>query len=486
MGYVKKAYRKIFDEIDNRTVLPKGWDKFVKEKAKTQNLIIKHGKNKCTCTYCNNTFLCKKKIGQEAKCPNCHGKYKIKRSNLRYHDFKDYLSILEYIDDTFIIRYFELKTIIDRNHKTHTSAVEFAREIVTDDYYRKIYINDRVAKCQCHIYIYHHDGWSIDVRNWRLYTRNYSLIDNAMVFPNNIKGILKNTEYKYSYIWELVKHVGYVHLPEIVKDTDLFGRIEILTKMGLYNLALKAKEFYGENNFLQLFGVSKEFYPFMKKYNITNRQLEILRLLQEKDISKIRYLEKFCSYWDATQNIEGVAKYVNLNKFIKYAKKHRGKIDISIYKDYLKFAFALGLDLKNNKYAFPNNLKKEHDKLEKQYEIHENELINKAIENRSKLLSINNYKDSKFIIFPAKNMEALQDESKQQKNCVRTYAEDYANGESDIYFMRKVDNPEKSLVTVEVERNRVVQSRIKHNKKPNKMQIKFLNKWKKEVLGKVA
>ena len=138
MGYVKKAYRKIFDEIDNRTELPKGWDKFVKEKAKTQNLIIKHGKNKCTCTCCNNTFLCKKKIGQEAKCPNCHGKYEIKRSNLRYHDFKDYLSILEYIDDTFIIRYFELKTIIDRNHKPHTSAVEFAREIVTDDYYRKV------------------------------------------------------------------------------------------------------------------------------------------------------------------------------------------------------------------------------------------------------------------------------------------------------------------------------------------------------------
>ena len=66
-----------------------------------------------------------------------------------------------------------------------------------------IYINDRVAKCQCHIYIYHHDGWSIDVRNWRLYTRNYSLIDNAMVFPNNIKGILKNTEYKPEYAGKL-------------------------------------------------------------------------------------------------------------------------------------------------------------------------------------------------------------------------------------------------------------------------------------------
>ena len=41
-----------------------------------------------------------------------------------------------------------------------------------------------------------------------------------------------------------------------------------------------------------------------------------------------------------------------------------------------------------------------------------------------------------FIILPAKSVEALENESKQQSNCVRTYSEDYANGSCDIYFMR--------------------------------------------------
>ena len=40
-----------------------------------------------------------------------------------------------------------------------------------------------------------------------------------------------------------------------------------------------------------------------------------------------------------------------------------------MYKDYLRFAKLLGLDLKNNRYAFPKNLKESHDELEKQYEI---------------------------------------------------------------------------------------------------------------------
>ena len=77
--------------------------------------------------------------------------------------------------------------------------------------------------------------------------------------------------------------------------------------------------------------------------------------------------------------------------------------------------------------------------------------------------------DEKFIILPAPNLKALQDESTQQNNCVRTYAEKYANGICDIYFMRNITEPKKSLVTVEVKNNKIVQSRLKHNADPKKM-----------------
>lgn len=484
MGYIKIAYRDILRYLDYYSQLPNGWDEFVKKQEKFHNLIIKSSKNKCHCTNCNHNFISAKKINEEVKCPNCHNKYLIKRNNLRYYEFKDYLSILDNVNNTFVIRYFELKTIIDALHEHHSSVVEFAREIIGTNYYREIFVNERVSKCQCHIYIHHSDFF--DARKWREYTRNYSIIDYSIVFPNNIKKLLKDTEYKYSCIWDIAKHSTYIDLVELLKNKNDISKVEILSKMKLYNLALRANKFKRSGSFQEIFGVSKDFYPFMKRNNITYKQLKLLRLLKEKDINKIRYLEKFIHYGESTSDLEEISNYISLNRFIKYSKMHHRNVKTYLYKDYLRFAKVLGFDLKNNRYAFPKNLIEEHDKLEEQYEIQNKKFINQAIVKRSKKLLANKCQNDKFIIFPAGNLKDLQNESKQQNNCVRTYAEKYAEGTCDIYLMRDVNKPNKSLVTVEVENNKVVQCRIKNNNAPNEKQIQFLQKWERNVLQKVA
>lgn len=483
MGYIKLAHQKILKFIDNYSDMPNGWDKFVNKQAQAHNLIIKSGHNKCFCTNCNHKFISTKKINEETKCPNCHNKYLIKRSNLKYYEFKDYLSILDIVNNTFVVRYFELKTIIDALHEHYSSVVEFAREIISDNYYREVFVNERVSRCQCYIYIHHSSYFNDD--KWRKYTRNYSIIDYSIVFPDNIKKLLKDTEYKYSGIWKIAKHSLYINLVKLIKNKNEISKVELLSKIKLYNLALETSEFKSKGSFQEIFGVSKDYYTFMRRNNITYTQLKILRLLKEKDISKIRYLEKFTNY-GSTYNLEEISKYISLNRFIKYSKMHHRKIDISLYKDYLRFAKCLGFDLKNNRYIFPKNLKEEHDKLEKQYEIQSKEIIKKAIIKRGKELSVNIYKDNKFIIVPACTLKDLQDESKQQKNCVRTYAEKYATGDCDIYFMRDVNKQNKSLVTVEVKNNIIVQSRIKNNCDPNEKQKKFLQKWEQNVLKGVA
>ena len=488
MGYVKVAYKNIFRELDYYSYEPNGWDDFVEKNAIPHNLIIKSNKGKCHCTNCNHNFISNKKINDYVRCPNCKNKYLIKRSNLRYYDFKDYLAILDYVNDTFVIRYYELKTIIDAEHSHNTSVVEFAREIPTNSYYRNVYVNERVAKCQCHIYIYHHDGSYIDETKWRQYTRNYSLIDYAIVFPNNLKQIMENTEFKYSCIWDIAKHSSYMDLSELLRNYNDYSlkKIELLAKLKLYNLALNSKSLSYSGSFQSIFGVSKDYYPFMRRNNITYRQLKILRLLQEKDINKIRYLEKFSSYGDSIYDLEEISEYISLNRFIKYSKMHHRNVKTYLYKDYLRFAKLLGYDLKNNRYAFPKNLREEHDKLEMQYEIQSKKIIQEAISKRGKELSKNKFQNKKYIILPARSLKALQDESKQQSNCVRTYAEKYARGTCDIYFMRDIKKPKKSLVTVEVKNNKVVQSRIKYNNDPNKTQLNFLKTWEDNVLSKVA
>ena len=487
MGYIKAAYQNIFRELDNKE-LPKGWNEFVEKQAKNQSLVIKSRKNKCHCINCNHDFISVKKTNEKVKCPNCHNKYLIKRGNLRHYEFKDYLSILDYVNNTFVIRYFELKTTIDAEHNHHSSVVEFAREFVTNNYYRSVYVNERVAKCQCHIYIYHHNGYYVNPEKWRKYTRNYSLIDNSIVFPNNIKQILKNTDFKYSYLWDLAKHSTYINLFELLKNKNNYEikKIELLTKMKLYNLAQRTNEFSNSGSFQDIFGVSKDYYSFMRRNNITYTQLKILRLLKEKDIKKIRYLERFVEYRDNINNLEEISEYISLNRFIKYSKMHHRNVKTYLYKDYLRFAKFLGLDLKNNRYAFPKNLKEEHDKLEKQYKIQSENIIKKAIAKRGKELLLNKYQNSKYVIMPAGSLKALQDESEQQSNCVRTYAEKYANGTCDIYFMREIAKPKKSLVTIEVRNNKVVQSRIKYNNDPNEKQLKFLKDWEQNVLKGAA
>ena len=483
MGYIKVAYQRILRHLDYYSILPNGWNEFVKKQEIKQNLIIKSSKNKCFCTNCNHKFISRKKVNEQAKCPNCKNKYLIKRSNLRHYEFKDYLSILDNVDDTFVIRYFELRTTIDSEHEHHSSVVEFAREIPTNNYYRDVFVNERVSKCQCHIYIHHSDYFDDD--KWRGYTRNYSLIDYSIVFPNNLKELLKDTEYKYSCIWDIAENSSYIDLLKLIKNKHELSKIELLSKMKLYNLALKASEFKSTGSFQEIFGVSKDYYPFMKRNNITYVQLKILRLLKEKDIKKIRYLERY-AISGSTYDLQEVSNYISLNRFIKYSKMHRKNVRMYLYKDYLRFAKGLGLDLKNNRYAFPKNLKEEHDRLAKEFEIKNKEMVNNAIIKRSKELSSNTYKNSKFIILPAYSLNDLQEESTQQNNCVRTYAEKYAAGQCDIYFMRDIKKQDKSLVTVEVKNNRVVQSRIKNNKDPNEKQIKFLEKWEQKVLRKAA
>jgi hypothetical protein len=179
--------------------------------------------------------------------------------------------------------------------------------------------------------------------------------------------------------------------------------------------------------------------------------------------------------------LKEVSKFVSLDKLVEYTKK-RKNFDIHLYLDYLKFAKELGLDLKNKKYVFPKKLKEQHDELEKQIKIKRNKEIQIKIKERYSELKKNIYANNKYIITPANSMNSLEDESIQQNNCIRTYAERYAKGGCDIYFLRQLKYPKKSLVTVEVINDKVVQSRTKNNNNTNTSQDKFIKKWEKEIL----
>ena len=75
------------------------------------------------------------------------------------------------------------------------------------------------------------------------------------------------------------------------------------------------------------------------------------------------------------------------------------------------------------------------------------------------------------------------EEGSSQHNCLRTYISKYSNGNCQIYFMRKKNNSDKSFVTIEVKKNKIVQARAKFNEEPQDEIMKILRKWEMTLLS---
>ena len=54
-----------------------------------------------------------------------------------------------------------------------------------------------------------------------------------------------------------------------------------------------------------------------------------------------------------------------------------------------------------------------------------------------------------FVFMCPKSQQDMTDEATQQANCLASYIQKYTNGESEIFFMRKKDDPEQSYITIE-------------------------------------
>lgn len=65
-------------------------------------------------------------------------------------------------------------------------------------------------------------------------------------------------------------------------------------------------------------------------------------------------------------------------------------------------------------------------------------------------------------IYPETTQD-IKDEAVSQNNCVASYIRKVINGECHILFLRKKDNPTKSLVTIEVRDDKIVQARQRFN-----------------------
>lgn len=90
------------------------------------------------------------------------------------------------------------------------------------------------------------------------------------------------------------------------------------------------------------------------------------------------------------------------------------------------------------------------------------------------------YKGYQFV-YP-KSTQDIKDEAVQQNNCVASYIDNVINGKCHILFLRKRDNLDKSLVTIEVNTytETIVQAKGKFNRDTTEEENKVIEAWNKK------
>lgn len=152
---------------------------------------------------------------------------------------------------------------------------------------------------------------------------------------------------------------------------------------------------------------------------------------------------KFCSYVVEESVNQG---YTNVREFIR------------MLSDYI----SMCKDLCVTPTLYSSYLHQTHDIVSRNHKIKLAEEQEKTFAERYK--DFKPWVSNKYIVVAPKNSHDLQAEGDALNHCVASYIKRVVDGQCEIYFLRLVDNADKSLVTFEVRNKQVVQARGLHNR----------------------
>lgn len=469
MGYINKKLQIRIKSMDKTFLVGLGVRKWLRQSIYFKHNLILKSKDGYYCTNCKNKFHSTVKVGEYTICPKCKQELLVRMKTLQYQTFKDDFRILEFIDGYFVLRGFEVLSTYN-NYQVSHQYQEYQRLVISKD---KIYLlaSDVLKNYMGYVSVSYKEKHT----SWRLLDNQYRwYMSRGSIYWGELTRDTAGTVYHYCPIQRVLQsYTGdtsiEILLQRILNNPTSF---ELLSKLELTNLAIDCDEFTNKGSFENRFGVTKDYLPFMVKYNLTYNELEVLQVIKHKNIRIVKKLSRL-------SNFKELSTYLNMEKALYNGLNETNE---HLYKDYLDFAKRLHLNMKDKRVLYPVDIVKSHDELMRQVETIENQEIIEKIKIRYEELKQLSYHDDKYVIFPVPSLSDLIRESEVQDICIRSYNERYANGETNLFFMRSIKNVNKPLVAIEVKDGKIMQSRSKRNNDPTRMQKAFINKWENEVL----
>ena len=144
----------------------------------------------------------------------------------------------------------------------------------------------------------------------------------------------------------------------------------------------------------------------------------------------------------------------------------------NMWLDYLNMCDMMGVEHEK----FPMNIKTAHDTVQSAFQAQKNAMSDIAIDKIAKMAEkcipdTKDYHDGNYVIVMPHSVSDIVQEGQAQHNCVGSYVDKVVNRRSLVFFIRKKDEPDKSLVTAEYVHGRITQLYYKNNQRVNNKEI---------------
>ncbi len=464
------------------------------------------------------------KNNEKGICPFCGSKVTIKaKGRLPYlMTDKRWVAYVDPMNEGFIWRYFYVYREI-RKYPEHTLGSKRVSQGI-EEYARQFY-SFQNGKPACESYEYAEFKKSGTTR-W-CHDEGKIHCAECILYPGNLPQAWEHTPMKYSALEILSKNMPTVSLKyeRGIQRFWEFPKLEWICKMGLNQLAKEIinERYQGATGKInmkggtiyKILGLNKVNTKILQSIDGNYDELRLLQVaqtigLQLKPDQLREYYETFeCN----TDLLKQAKRKVSLHKLVKYIGKESeryplgensgcGKYAYMGYQEredprierkrnmardwleYLGWCKALKYDLDNMFIYMPTNFKKVHDRTAKEYQALQNKraaaerkrqetLARKRMEQTQKaieeIFKKNEGADAFFIrgkgliLVVPKNGDEIKAEGEALHHCVGGYVSRVASGETNIFFIRKAEAPEKSYFTLEYRDNRVIQCRGLHN-----------------------
>lgn len=511
-----KKQRAIIDRMKYVPVLPRDLKGFIHREVMPQYIFYDYQRKApghAYCTACRHEVrIAAAKHNTSGLCPRCKKKVTFKCRGRRGRIFdRETVQVLQKAEGNgLVLRIIKVyRSFAASDIPNHFEIWENARQFIT---------LSSSGQCSVDAYYYHYkagydltpwcNGYRPVFDRWKY---NFTADMSGVLYQRNLSDTLKDTPWAYSQLEAFSGIASFSGVATFLSAYIKRPKIEHLIKMKLYRLvsgiiyggysysALQAINFNGEN-MRAILGIDRPYFPLLRELNPSIDQLHLIRQLLQADhkpsTEQIKwFIASKISNADAAKEL---LAHMSVHKLQRYVEQQFAPEDeaalkrvdyykmntlITDYHDYLCMCKELQYDVKNSFILFPRELKAAHDSVaktlkDKRTAEHEKAIAGSFDEWQKRY----QYQSKELMMIPPHSAKEIVDEGAALHHCVRLYVKNVAEKKSVILFVRSVDEPDKSLCTVEVKDGQVTQARGFDNEEPPAQITAFIEQWKQRVL----